>query len=94
MRLILRLAAACAFGARALAQDRCRDSRQFERERGAFVFAGALGKDAAAVPLGDRAHDVEAEARALHLRPERLEAVEAVENAPELGAGNADAGDP
>ena len=46
------------------------------------------------MPLGDRSHDVEAEARAFHFRPERLEAVEAVEDAPELGAGNADAGVP
>ena len=36
--------------------------------------------------LGDRAHDVEAEAGALDLRAARLEAVEAIEDAAELRA--------
>ena len=59
-----------------------------------LYFSGALGEDATAVPLGDRADDVEAEPGALHFRSERLEAVEAVEDASELGARNADAGVP
>ena len=42
--------------------------------------------------LGDRAHDVEAEAGALDLRAARLEAVKAIEDAPELRLRNADAG--
>ena len=57
---------------------------QFERERRALVLAGAFGEDASAVTLGDRAHDVEAEPGALDLRAERLEAVKAIEDAPEL----------
>ena len=47
--------------------------------------AFALGEHAPAVLLGDRSHDVEAEARALDfLQAARLEAVEAVEDALEL----------
>ena len=49
------------------------------------------GEHAAAVLLDDRAHDVQAEAGALDLEAARLEAIEAIEDALELRARDADA---
>src|SRR5688500_1051632 len=68
------------------------DPRQFERERRAASFAFTLREDPSAMRAGDRADDVEAEARALDLfQPAALHAIEAVEDPFQLLFGNPDA---
>ena len=68
-----------------------RQAWQFEREGRALAFTLAVREDAAAVLLGDRTHDEQAEARALHLVAPRLEAVEAREDPLQLRLRDADA---